>query len=422
MNWLLPLVLLLSLSGCGGGYVAATSGARAEFYSGQFDEAAKKLEKSAHTEGKDQLLYLLDRATALHQASLFEESNKDFLLADKIAEISDYTSISKEVSSLVVTEEIGHYKGDEYEYVLISQYLALNFLMLGKTEDALVESRRVNQKLYRLVNEGKRKYNLNPMAMYLVALLYENSGEWEDSYIDYQGVRKLHATLPYLREDLYRLAWRTKNHEDMSKWVDEFGLSSEEQKKIRDTAGDPEVVFIIENGRAPQKEPNPQWQAIPKFYSKYNPTDFVQITAKNETGEQIAEARSFDMYDVEKVANQNMDEKYGPLLAKKIAGLVVKGVIAAEIGKNTDPGLGYLVFQALNAMDSADTRSWLTLPKSFQIARVRLPRAGGSFTVKIQPLTASNSSSGAASTVIEKIIHVEAGKPRQRFFVPVRIY
>ena len=419
MKFLIGLLSATLLWGCGGGYIAATSGARAEFYSGQFDEAAKKLEKPAHTEGKDQLLYLLDRATALHHASAFDESNKDFLLADKIAEISDYTSISKEVSSVFVTEEIKHYKGDEYEYVLISQYLAMNFLMLGKMEDALVESRRVNQKLYRLVNEGKRKYNLNPMAQYLAALLYENGKEWEDSYIDYQGVRKLQAALPYLREDLYRLAWRTKNNEDMNKWADEFALTDEEKKRIRDTANDPEVVFIIENGRAPQKEPSPEWNAIPKFYSKYNPTDHVQISVKSESGDAVSEGRSFDMYDVESVANQNMDEKYGPLLAKKIAGLVVKGVVAAEVGKNTDPGLGYLLFQAMNAMDTADTRSWLTLPKSFQVARVRLPRAGGSFTFKLHPVTSTDSASGSASTAVEKIVHID---PRQRVFVPVRIY
>lgn len=421
----LPLAfLVLFLAGCGGGgYLSATSGARSDFYSGAFSESAAKLEKSAHTEGKDQLLYLLDRATALHQAGAYEDSNADFLKADKLAEINDYTSLAAGATSIVASEEVGHYKGDEFEYVLISQYLAINYLMLGKLEDALVECRRVNQKLYRLVFEGKRHYNQNAMAKYLSAVIFETNGDWDDSYIDYQAVRGLSPGMPNLSEDLYRLAWRTKNREDMSKWISEYSISDEDAKRIRDTASNPEAVVIVANGRAPRKEPNPQWEALPMFVSKDNPTDHVSVSLEGEAPLVAhGDARSYALYDVDSVAKQNLDEKYGPLLAKKIAGLVVKGAVAYEVGRNTDPMLGYLLFRALNAADTADTRSWQTLPKDFQIARVRLPKGTGSYKLRISPQTQSGSSSGSASTIVEKIVTVQGDKPGSKLFVPVRTY
>lgn len=419
MSARLALLIFVALcAGCGGGYVSNTSTARRDFYSGQFFDAAKRLEKPAHEDGKDQLLYLLDRATALHQAGDYDESNKDFLIADRLAEIKDYTSLSTEAATLLTSEEIKHYKGEEFEYVLISQYLALNFLMLQKPEDALVECRRVNHKLHRLISEGKRKYALSPMARYLAAAIYEDRREWNDAYVDYQGMRELLPGLPFLGEDLYRLAWRNRNRADMERWASEYQLSGETQRRIRETADDPEIFVIVENGRAPQKEPHPSWASIPHFVPKYNPTDHVDVLAiagatAGEPGVVPARSRSYRLFDVEKAAIRNLDEKFGPLLAKKIAGLVAKEVISDQISRRTDPLIGFLVWLGLHASDTADTRSWLTLPKDFQVARIRLPREGGSFTVRFTP---------AAATGSEKIIRFEAGKRGSRVFVPIRLF
>src|SRR5262249_31158901 len=153
------VVVAALASGCGN-YTSTTRQAREEFYAGKYTEAAKSLEKGAHEDSLDQLLYLFDRATALHEAGDYEESIKDFALADKLAEIKDYTSISREAATLVTNDKIIQYKGEDFENFLISQYLALNYLYLHKYEDALVECRRVNHKLHLMIEQGKRKYKL----------------------------------------------------------------------------------------------------------------------------------------------------------------------------------------------------------------------------------------------------------------------
>ena len=264
------------LPGCGD-YSKSTREAREEFYAGEYSDAARSLEKGAREEGVDQLLYVLDRATALHHAGSYEESNQEFHLADKLSEIKDYTSLSAETATLITNDKIIPYKGEDFERVLISQYLALNYLMLGKKEDALVECRRVNHKLHMMISQGKRKYKLNPMAMYVAALLYEDAGEWSDAYVDYQQVYKLMPELSYLREDLYRLAAKNRMPDHQRRWAEAFNLSVEEQKRILEEASRPELVMIFELGRGPEKQPHRAFPSIPQFVPRYDSSNYADV-------------------------------------------------------------------------------------------------------------------------------------------------
>jgi hypothetical protein len=402
------------VSGCGN-YTSTTKAAREEFYAGKYTDAAKALDKGAHEDGVDQLLYVFDRATALHEGGDFDESIKDFALADKLAEIKDYTSLATEAATLVTNDKIVAYKGEDFEKVLISQYQALNYLFLRQYEDALVECRRVNQKLYMMISQGKRKYKLNPMASYLTAMMWEDQKEWNDAYVDYQAVYKLLPEFPLLGRDLYRLAWKNGITEDMERWVDEYKLSAEETKLIRSSASQPEIVVIIENGRSPEKQPNPQWRALPKYIPRYNPVAYADISING-----ALEGRSYQLFNVEKTAIENLDDKYAGIIAKKIGGVVAKEVVANQIEKRTSPIFGAIARIGLYAADQADLRSWLTLPKDFQIYRVRVSADGGTYTVRVQP---RNAGGGAVNVPgdVEKIVHFEAKKPNQRAFLHVRL-
>ncbi len=404
----------VTVPGCGN-YTATTRAARDEFYAGKYTEAAKSLEKGAHEDSLDQLLYLFDRATALHQAGDYDGSNKDFAAADKMSEIKDYTSLSREAATLVTNDKIIQYKGEDFEKVLISQYLALNYLMMHKYEDALVECRRVNQKLHMMISQGKRKYKLNPMASYVSALMWEDQREWNDAYVDYQAVYALIPEMSYLGEDLYRLAWINNITEDMEKWTAQFHLTAEDRKRIRDTSKQPEIVVIVENGRSPEKQPNPAWKALPKYFPRYNPVAFTEVSVNGQV-----RGRSQLLFNVEKTAIENLDEKFAGLLAKRIGGVVAKEVLADQVGKRTDPLLGALFSFGMHAMDQADLRSWLTLPKDFQVFRVRVPLAP-SYTVQIRPKNDGGGDAQSASGVVEKIVHFEPGKAGQRVFLHVRV-
>jgi hypothetical protein len=367
---------ILLFGACATSYLQKTSKARFNFFHGEFNESANLLEKEAHTQSDEQVLFLLERATALFHARRFIDAISDFTKADKLSEISDYTSLSAEAASLLVSDELKHYRVEEYEYVQISQYLALSYLFLGKLEDALVECRRVNHKLYRFKMEAKRNAVQSAMAYYLSAFIYEATEGFDDAFIDYVEAYKLNPKISFLKEDIIRMALKSKRYEDLEYWKKEFNLTKEELNKIKQELNFPELLIIHENGRAPKRVPNPNFPAIPQFEPSVLSQSELKgtITSDEENNQNfMIELNPSELaYSIEGAAMQTYEDKYAPILAKKIAGLGVKYVVAKQIENNTNSLLGALAFWGLVASDQADTRSWLTLPKEFRIARVKL--------------------------------------------------
>lgn len=422
-------ILFATLVGCGD-YTHTTQKAREEYYAGQYLAAAESLKAGANEEGPDQLLYILDRATALYNGGMFDEAIKEFSRADKMAEIKDYTSLSKEAASLVVNDRLLPYKGEDFEKVLINQYLALCYLMKSDTEAALVENRRVNRKLYLMISEGKRKYRLNPMARLLSALIYESQGQFNDAYIDYKAVQKLLPSMVSLGPHLYATAWASGISEDLEKWQKQYGLSAEQLSAAKAELKQAEIIFILEVGKAPIKQPHPQWHALPKFYPRPNPVASVRLSISSQGGsEQVGyqvAGDSWPLFDIEATAIKDLDEKWAGLLAKRIGGVVIKETAATIVDEKVSPILGMAMRIGGFVADQADLRSWLTLPQNFQIIRYRVP-IPGKYEVRLQPLDASgNPAVGYAP--IEKSIEVpewaHKGRPKApapKVFVPVRV-
>ncbi len=351
------------------------------FRGGKYEEAATRLEagyrKHGEEAGKDSLLYLLDLGLTRHQAGQFEESNRAFLKADEVAEIKDYTQLSVEAAVLISSDLLKAYKGEEFENVMISTYLAMNYALLGKSEDARVEARRVNRKLERMVTEGKRKYQQNAFARYLSGILYEADGNWNSAYIDYKKTWELNRDAPGLGKALWRVARRGGFREDLPRWEGEYG------EEVRSAAPPrAEIIVFYQNGISPRKLPNPDFSSLPRFYSRKNPAVAAQVELVGQSGVQ---AKTQMLYDIEQVAIQNLEEKYGSLVAKKLAGLIVKETLADQIERSTkSPLAGFLARVAMYASDQADCRSWALLPKDLQMARLEVQP--GVHEIRLTPL------------------------------------
>src|SRR5262249_761314 len=136
-------------------------------------DAATELRPKAESEGDDQVVFLFEYATALQMANQFKESTKAFMHAEDLTEIKDYHSLSRINGSLLLSQTMIQYKGEDYEKVLIDAMLAINFLMIGDFENAMAMARRLNDKLYKYKFEAKRNYEQNPFAYYLTALMFE---------------------------------------------------------------------------------------------------------------------------------------------------------------------------------------------------------------------------------------------------------
>ena len=379
------------------------------FQEGRYTEAAERFRIGAEKHGEDHpdgLLWLLDWGLALHAAGQYEMSTRVLLRADKIADIKDYTSLAAESATLLTSDNIKQYQGEDFEKVLINTYLAMNYALIGQADEALVEARRVNRKLHMMVEQGGRKYKQSAFARYLSAVLYESLGEWNDAYIDYKAVLDLEPGFRSIGLDLWRMAYAQGDREEQQKWVSQFELSAEDRaraKKALPRSGFSEIIVLYENGISPAKHPNPNFHSLPVFYPRANPVREAEVWVDG-----VSPVRTELLDDIEAVAIQNLNEKYGAIIAKKVAGVVVKEVVADQIGRQTGSrALGALARLAFYASDQADVRSWNLLPRDLQIARIVVQP--GLHTIKLQPL--------GADALVEKTVQLLKG---QKVFVNFR--
>ena len=236
-----------------------------------FAKASEEYRKGAEKESVDQLLYLFDRGVVNHTAGNYDQSNKDLLAADRLSEIKNYTNLSQEIASVVTNDRIVTYKGEEFENVLVSVYLAINFALLGKDDDAIVETKRVNRKLERLKSEGKRDYNLNAFAQYLSGVLYERRGDWNNAYVDYKKTFALKPNFTPLRNDLLKGAVEMDSETDRDRWRRSLGAKENDFKDAaKDLRKHGSVVVLLQNGLAPEKVESPSWPELPKYHKLYN--------------------------------------------------------------------------------------------------------------------------------------------------------
>jgi hypothetical protein len=354
------LFTVLLLAGCAT-YQSKVKDARKLFDEHKPAEAAKLLEPLATEDGKDQLIYMLDYATALQQAGDYKKSAQEFGDANKLVEIKDYHSISKITESLILSEEMKQYKGDDYEKVLINAVNAINYLEMGQLDDALVEVRQLNEKLHLYKTEAKKNYEQNPYAFYLSACIWEASGRWDDAYIDYKNAYDLVPNYRPLHEDLIRSAIRAQRSDDVAAWRSKFP-----EVKINPEWKDPtmgQIILVYQQGWGPRKGPRRGAPRFPQLYPV--PTRTHQALFKVEDGPVVA---SSEIYSVQDVAIKTLNDDYAALVAGRVAGVVTKAVISDQIAQHNQV-LGLVSMVALNAADRADVRQWSTLPQTFQFAR-----------------------------------------------------
>lgn len=365
-------LFFLIIIGCAS-YQSQVLKARQDLADGKAQSAAELFAKKAKEEGKDQVLYMLDYGLALHEAGDLKKSNEILIDADRLADVKDYVSLSRQAGSLFLNDSLIEYKSERFENLLINAYLALNFTLLGDFENALVECRRMDEKLYKmkLENEDQKK---SFFARYLSAMIWEAEKNWDSAYIDYLNAYNLEPDHPFLRKDLIRSAWRARRYEDLAKWEKKFGIK--DIKKIKTDATEMgELVFIYQQGWIPRKHPRPGNYRFSHLVPV--PAGFTRAVVEVDG----RRSRETDMlYNVGREAIRTLDADFNYLVAKRIVGVVAKEVVADQIRQKNE-ALGALASIAMHLADQADLRQWSTLPESFQIAKLALAPGTHNVTV-----------------------------------------
>ena len=86
------------------------------------------------------------------------------------------------------------------------------------------------------------------------------------------------------------------------------------------------------------------------------------------------------VFDVEKAAIRSLKAQMAPLVAKRLAAIVAKKAASKALAKKNE-GLGAIADIAMQIAERADLRQWSLLPKTFQIARLRVNPGTYSATV-----------------------------------------
>lgn len=387
-----------------------------QFVKGEIEAANKTLDKSKKAEkDKNRLLYFFQKGVVLQMLGQYDESNQFFEKAYIFSE-DLRKSYSKEAASLLTNPNIKPYKGEDHELVLMHYFKVLNFLRMNQYDEALVECRRINNKL-NLLNDRyekkKNRYKQDAFAMNLMGITYEASGDINNAFIAYKNAWEAYdqdyrvyfeTEVPdQLKKDLLRTAYLNGFNDELGKFEEKFGLKYKHEPAIGG-----ELLFFWHNGLGPVKDEfsinffivkgqggvvmfvneelglsfpfplPPMGQssgglgdlkfvrvAFPKYLERkpyYRSAEL--ILDKSTHPLELAE-------NINEIAFKTLDDRMLRELGNSLMRLALKQAAEQQV-RNQNENVGALLSVINAASEKADTRNWQTLPYSISYARVPL--------------------------------------------------
>ena len=366
---------------------------------GDLDHAVAMLDKNAPRD-KD-ILFFLEKGEVLRLKKSFPESLTTWMEAEKIVDDSENEAkvtlgkVGGGAASLLVNDKSMRYDGQDYEKVLLSTRLALDHISMGNLESARVEIKKTHERealieelhskeIQAQEDEAKSKGITTTMADlkgYPVATL--NSSEVTQLKNSYQSAFS-HYLAGYLYESLgeaglaapgYKKAIEINPNVQTVK-NDLSGLDQRIAERGHKT--DVDVLFVIENGFAPTV--SSITIPIPAPTVGIVPVSFPLLDSDPSSGLMATSIKlpNNSAVNLEKITN--IDAMAKKSLRDRLPGIIIRGLIRAA-AKGASQAVAYkqdliagLVVNAINvATESADERTWKTVPSSISIARAKLP-------------------------------------------------
>ncbi len=417
----------------------------ASFAAGDLEEAEALLQESKRLEkGKSRFLYYLNRGTLASMLGKLEESNKFFEQAYLYGE--DYQkNYLLEGGAYLINPTIIEYKGEDHEHLLLLYYKALNFLRLGDYEAALVECRRLNNRLNAISDKyhSPKKYRRDAFVQNLMGIVYEVSGDVNNAFIAYRNAvetyqesygKMFSVKLPeQLKKDLIRCAHGMGFKKEQKKYEELFGLKYKSDWKHNE-----EVLFFWDNGLGPVKSEEginfitAESAGIVNFYNEElglsfdfpidnnngdNSLSFADIKVLRVTfpkymirpeyyshASLVIDDKEYPLdmaEDVSKIADYVLKERRHIELGRSLLRLATKKATELSI-RNENENIGTAV-GLLNALtEKTDTRNWQTLPSSIHYARVPLKVGDNQLEIKLTPKNGEQAVKKSISLMVKK--------------------
>jgi hypothetical protein len=399
---------------------------------GAFADALQFIKKNhaAVYPRKNKVLLHLDKGFLEHYAGDYAASSKDLEEAEIFIEKYYAKSITQSAASFITNDNTKDYAGEEYENIYLNIFNALNYYHQGKIEDAVVEVRRVNEKLEQLEakyakaiakakeankygrsvkSDTKVNFNNSALARYLGTLLYHADGRYDDAHIEFAAIADAFKTAP----NVYPFPCA-----DAFKAHGEPGYETGPELAIpKDKA---RLNVIAFSGLGPYKEeestiiplplPPPNNIArisLPRLVNRPSSATRVSVSIKSDVSGEKAAFTLDLLEDMGLVAAETFKANYSLVAAKSTMRSIGKQILGAGLaGVAEDSGgsaLGLLVGIAATianvATEEADIRAARYLP--------RYAFAGG---VNVQPGKYTVTITFSSGQTQETSILAEAGK------------
>lgn len=356
-----------------------------ELVQGNPEIALELLDKTpSATSKQDKVLYLMERGMLKYLSEQFTDAAKDWNMAHEHSEKLYTVSVSKTALSLVSSEDLSDYEGEDHEKVMLPIFSALSYFAEGSLSKALVEIRKTYQLINRLkLDEKKSSVKIDGLPYFISGLLYEANRNWDAAIIEYKkaisrynesSLANNSDTLQTVADSLWRIA-EFRRRDDILKF-----LSAQGVKKPKDTLlernKNAEVFLVVEEGQSPVKQSNnfavnigssiiniafPQYQRISNPYTKHD-----VFCDNNKCGQTNISS------DIETLAIDSLERRRLTYFAKMTARLIIKEKLRETARKHLGEIGGLAVMAANFSTERADTRSWTLLPANIQVARIAL--------------------------------------------------
>lgn len=441
-----PVCLLLSVSvfltGCATtGYNAQVSTTVDSVKAGSVELALADLEKNNPDKEKD-LLYFFEKGELLRMKGDFSESVNSWSQAD--AKVRDWEEAVKtdpskvigQVGSFILNDTTRRYDGRDYEKVVLSVRLALDYIALGNWDAARVEIKKMHER-EAIIAEFRSKElddakkgaeekgvkatsfkdingypveTLNDpevlalknayesaVANYLAGFVYEALGEPSLAAAGYRKAIEMRAGDKFLTDALAGLDARTGKRALSKRGVD--------------------TLFLVESGNAPsitsRMLPIPlpipskgglQVVMTPLSWPVVEKADVSMIPSAINVNDNALPLSM--VTSVDHMARRAIADEMPGIIARSAVRAIVKGAAQKAIQDNAPGVAGALLSIAAGvaavATERADERTWRTLPGYFSLGRAVLPFGAHSVTINTPqgPVTKEVKLSGPHAVVV----------------------
>lgn len=397
------------------------------------DRAAQLFNQQLKTQGShelpasfedDNVLLLLERATVLQAMGKYKLASRDMIAADDQLEWLDIGNAdSVEIAKYMYSGSSEEYRAPAYERLLLNTLNMINFLALRDLGGAKVEARRfaILEQFFVDQQEALVLGGILALGNYLGATAFEHSGDYEQaaryySRAWYYGIRN-----DALRErlvDLFTLTGykprelQADDKEALTEMMEAVKMNEPPTfKEYREKYLNGDTLVLIQTGLVPWKQAvrmpiasamtytsqsnsqgfSPDRQARLNMMVANGVIESVNFPMLTDHGLPQAKEVVVQVGDQPQPVHNDIDvasqvrTAYAEMLPTLMVAAITRLMTRVAAGKVTEAavnsgqgnsGIGFLaglaVQGAMNAADTPDTRSWMTLPGRVRLVRMQL--------------------------------------------------